>query len=417
MRLLNILTAVYLIITLFAVLIGGFFIYRKLIAEIDYELGYELERQIEAYAERIRIGVSPKDLENDRLEIMEIPFYLNEEPLMLSDTIAYHDPMNREEKQLKATKSVKIGGKHFRISYYNLVVEAEDITETVVFTMALVFLIQIILLGFFFRTISNKILLPFHSTLKKIKRFDLKSNEPLVFENTKISEFNQLNGFLEKLTQKLLIDYRQIKEFSENISHEIQTPTAIVSGKLENLLNTSITEEQALLIYSAYQNNELIHRIVKSLGLLAKLENAEFDTDVAIDLSEVLKKNIETLTELVHLNELDLKYEIASSSMTKIHPTVAEILFNNLLGNAIKHNVKGGWINIHLNESRLAISNTGNTIKQNPAELMQRFKKESLHPDSIGLGLSIVSQICKTYKFELNYFIEKNNIHTITVGF
>lgn len=417
MRLLNILTGVYLLITLFAVLIGGFFIYRKLGAEIDFELGKELERQIEAYAERIRNGVSPQALESDRLEIMEIPYHLDEEILILSDTIAYHDPMNREEKQLKATKSVKIGEKHFRISYYNLVVEAEDITETVVFTMALVFLIQIIFLGFFFRSISNKILLPFHNTLKEIRKFDLQSNKPLIFENTKISEFNQLNSFLEKMTQKLLVDYRQIKEFSENISHEIQTPTAVVSGKLENLLNSEITEEQALLIYSAYQNNERIHRIVKSLGLLAKLENAEFDTNTQIDLSEILTKNIEILTELANLSELELKSEISPGFIVSMHPNVAEILFSNLLSNAIKHNIKGGWIRISLVKNRLVISNTGNTIKQKPSELMQRFKKESTHPESVGLGLAIVSQICKTYKFDFSYNIEGNNIHTTKIEF
>ncbi|WP_332913143.1 hypothetical protein [Algoriphagus boritolerans] len=69
--------------------------------------------------------------------------------------------MNRNEVQLKASKSYKINGKHYRISYYNLVVEADDITETVVITMVAVFAIQLVFIGFFFRIISKKNPSPF----------------------------------------------------------------------------------------------------------------------------------------------------------------------------------------------------------------------------------------------------------------
>jgi signal transduction histidine kinase len=416
MKLLNLLTSVYLIITMLALLIGGYFIYKKLEAEIDFELGMELDRQIEAYAERIRQGVAPEALVNERLEIIELPYNLEVEELSLNDTIAYHDPLSKDEKQLKASRSFKIGNQHFRISYYNLVIEAEDITETVVFTMMVVFLIQLIFLGFFFRGISNRLLKPFQNTLQKIQQFNFQTNEPLHFHKSKIKEFDQLNGFLERMSKKLLKDYRQIKEFSENISHEIQTPAAVVSGKLENLMNLEITEEQAHLIYSAYQNNERIHKIVRSLSLLAKLENEEFDPPSQIELSEILEKNIELLSELIILSDLKLQTEISPQVMVKMHPFVAEIMINNVLGNAIKHNFKGGWIKIQLESHQLIIENSGPTIKQYPRELIQRFKKESDNPDSVGLGLAIVNQICKTYKFRFGYYTA-GNIHSVKIDF
>ncbi|WP_194776230.1 sensor histidine kinase [Pararhodonellum marinum] len=416
MKLLNLLTSVYLIIIMVALLIGGFFIFKKLGEEIDFELGLELDRQIEAYAERIRQGVSPEALVNERLEIIELPIQLEEEQLNLRDTIAYHDPLNREEKQLKASKSFRIADKHYRISYYNLVIEAEDITETVVYTMLVVFFIQLVFLGLFFRGISNRILKPFQHTLQKIQQFNFQANKPLHFQKSSISEFNQLNEFLEKMTQKLLKDYRQIKEFSENISHEIQTPTAVVSGKLENLMNLDMTEEQALLIYSAYQNNERIHRIVRSLGLLAKLENEEFESPSQIDLSDILIKNIELLSELVILSELKLETDIKPEVMVKMHPFIAEIMVHNLLGNAIKHNLNGGWIKVHLDRHLIKIENSGASIQHDPDELLQRFKKESSNPESIGLGLAIVNQICKTYGFRLSY-APVGNIHLTTIEF
>ncbi|WP_373521821.1 sensor histidine kinase [Aquiflexum sp.] len=416
MKLLNLLTSVYLIIIMLALLIGGFFIYRKLGAEIDFELGMELDRQIEAYAERIRQGIPPEALVNERLEIIELPIYIEEESLSIRDTIAYHDPLNREEKQLKASKSFKIENRHYRISYYNLVVEAEDITETVVYTMLVVFFIQLVFLGLFFRGISNWILSPFHFTLQKIQQFNFQTNKPLHFEQCNVSEFNHLNGFLERMTQKLLKDYRQIKEFSENISHEIQTPAAVVSGKLENLMNLEMTEEQAHLIYSAFQNNERIHRIVRSLSLLAKLENEEFDPPSEIDLSEIFIKNIELLSEFITLSDLNLQIEIKPNVMVKMHPFIAEIMINNLLGNAIKHNFKGGWIKVTLDLNQLIIQNSGTALQHDPIELIDRFKKESEKPESVGLGLAIVNQICKTYQFSFGYATDVS-IHTTTIDF
>jgi len=413
MRLLNLFTVIYLSLTLVALVLGGFFIYLKLESEIEFEVGNELDDQIDAYAARIRSGVDPKALENEKLEIQYLPFHLDEEELIIRDTLAYHEPVNRIEKQLKASKSLKINGKHYRISYFNLVIEADDIMETVVYIMLLVLLVQLLVIGFFFRRIANRILLPFQNALNRIQSFSFQKDEPLSFENSKILEFNQLNNFLERMSIKLLRDYRQIKEFSENISHEIQTPSAVVRGKLEHLMNQEITEEQAHLIHSAYQSNEKIQRIVKSLSLLAKLENEEFEVPVPIQLDQLIRRNLEHLHELLQLRELRLEIDLKIDYTVPMHPYIAEVMVNNLLSNAIKHNQERGWIMILLQDDKLEILNSGQRLSKNPEDLMARFQKESSHPDSVGLGLAIVHQICKTYGFQFSYSNKEQVHHTV----
>lgn len=416
MKLVNIITLWYLGITFLALLVGGFFIYNKLESEIDFELGMELTRQIDAYAARIDNGVSADRLQYDKLQIQEIPMDLPIEELHLRDTLAYHDPMNRNEVQLKASKSYKIDGKHYRISYFNLVVEADDITETVVITMLTVFAIQLLFIGFFFRIISKKILFPFHESLNAVQAFNFQKNEPLDFEKNGISEFEKLNKFLERMSKKLLKDYRQIKEFSENISHEIQTPSAVIRGKLELLMNEQISEAQSKLISSAYQNNERITRIVRSLSMLAKLENEEFADPETLNLSTFIEKILTSLEELIEMRSIKLTTKIDPMVWLDIHPFVAEVLLNNLIGNAIKHNVDAGMINIELNSEFLKIENTGIAPKSDPAEYLERFKKGSDHQESVGLGLAIVNQICKKYGFKLFYYFE-NNKHVIRILF
>lgn len=416
MKLLNLLTTLYLLLTLATLLVGGVFIYQKLESEIDFELGMELERQIDAFAGRIAQGIDPEALQSERLEIKVLPFEMEEESLSLRDTIAYHDPMNREEKQLKASKSVKIDGRHYRISYFNLVVETEDITETVVYTMLIVLLVQLLAVVFFFRSISNRILRPFQHTLDKIQQFSFQKNQPLVLEQTNILEFAQLNQFLERMSAKLLKDYRQIKEFSENISHEIHTPSAVVRGKLEHLMNLEITEEQAHLIHSAYQNNEKIHRIVKSLALLAKLENEEFEQPEPVNLTQLIQANLELLQELIQLRGIELQSSISKPITVPMHPHVAEVMITNILSNAIKHNQANGWIKVELTEKELVVQNSGKTLQAKPEDLLGRFQKESQNPDSVGLGLAIVQQICKTYGFDFSYESE-SQVHVMRIRF
>ncbi|MFC3416931.1 sensor histidine kinase [Algoriphagus hitonicola] len=416
MKLINLLTIWYTLITMIALFLGGLLIFKKFESEIDFELGRELDRQIDAYAERIESGAPADRLIYDKLEIREIPYELPLEELYLRDTVAYHDPMNRAENQLKASKSYKIDGKHYRISYYNIVVETEDITETVVITMFSVFLIQLLFLGFFTRIGSNKILRPFHKTLDQIRSFNFQKNEPLHLPENSIAEFEKLNSFLEKMSQKLLNDYRQIKEFSENLSHEIQTPSAIIRGKLEHLMNEQISEKQALMIQSAYQSNEKINKIVRSLSMLAKLENEEFEAPEKIDLSPIVQKIIEGMTELIELKNLEVKTQIQENSSVKIHPFIAEVLIQNLINNAIKHNVEGGKLYVELNDYSLRIENSGALPEKDPEEFFDRFSKGNTNSDSIGLGLSIVKQICRRYNLRPIYRIE-NNLHVLTILF
>ncbi|MEN2282590.1 HAMP domain-containing sensor histidine kinase [Algoriphagus sp. SE2] len=414
MKLINIITFVYLILTLAGLLIGGFFIYLKIDSEIEFEMGRELDRQVDSVADQIRSGNPYQSLVNGRLEIEIIPFDRLEEELYLRDTLAFHEPNDKKVKQLKASKSFKIDGEHYRISYFNLLVETDDITETVVFTMVVVFLLQLAFIVLFLRGISNRIFRPFQYSLSKIQDFNFSQNEPFIFEKSKIKEFDQLNDFLMRMSKKLLKDYRQIKEFSENISHEIQTPASVVRGKLEHLMNEEITEEQAHLIHSAYQNNERIQRIVKSLSLLAKLENNEFETPSKVNLSEILLKNIEMAEELISVSNLSLEKDVENNVFAIIHPFIAEILIQNLIGNAVKHNQKGGWVKIQLTSKFLKIENSGTPLKKNPEELLQRFQKESDKPESIGLGLSIVNQICKSYGL-LFMYSSKGEIHTAKI--
>lgn len=403
MKLINQFTIWYLGISALVLLLGGILIFKKLENEIDFEQGKELERQLDHYAERLEKGKDPSELHRGRVEILELPSETSLRPFFVRDTLAWHDQLEQMERQLKASRSYLIGGKHFYLSTYNIVIETNDITETVVQTMIAIFVLLLIFIAITGRIVSQKLLSPFHESLDKIKAFTFKENQPLVFEPTKTEEFLKLNNFLNMMSIQLLKDYRVMKEFSENLSHEIQTPVAVVRGKLELMMDTPINDKQASLIESAYQANEKITRIVGSLAILARLENQEFAFTEEIDFSSKVSQSIQDFEELVAIKGLSIQSDVQPDISVNIHPNMADILLQNLLTNAIKHNEKEGSINIRLFSKRLEVINTGPKPNQEVDVFFQRFKKGNTNNDSIGLGLSIIKQICLVNGFEISY--------------
>jgi signal transduction histidine kinase len=99
-----------------------------------------------------------------------------------------------------------------------------------------------------------------------------------------------------------------------------------------------------------------------------------------------------------------------------INSYLADILFSNIIGNAIRHNNHDGKINIELNPDSVKISNSGPSPGIDPEKLFERFQKGNVSSESAGLGLSIVKQVCNIYNFTLKYKYSEG-LHTINIKF
>ena len=321
-------------------------------------------------------------------------------------TIMRQDPMHTAEdferfRGLSAYIFIKEKPYHL-----NVEINVEEAHETVFAIAAVTLIFFIILLAGFVllnRNIAAKIWKPFHSTLDRLKSFDLNSHKNIDLEKSEIEEFEQLNEVLRQLIEKNISVFRQQKEFTENASHELQTPLAVLKSKIDLLMqNETLTEEQSELIASLNLPISRVSRINKNLLLLAKIENQQFAEDENIDISELLHQNLEFLEEHLVARNNTVETEIHSDISIRANKSLVEIMLVNLLLNAIRHNPVNGLIKIEFAGSKLTISNTGDA-PLNPQTIFRRFIASSSSTPSSGLGLAIVHEIGNRYDWKISY--------------
>lgn len=288
-----------------------------------------------------------------------------------------------------------------------------NITNIILLVFAGMLLITLLVNWF----ISKSIWKPFKRSLEKIRGAELQKMEAIHFEKTGITEFNELNASLNEMTGKIYGDYVNMKEFTENAAHEMQTPLAVVQSKIELLLqDATLTEEQALNMEQASHSLKRLSNLNQSLLLLAKIENSQFETQQTINLADTVNKYLQLFKEMSMDKNIDVVYKNAAPFMANLHPLLADSLISNLVGNAIKYNYPGGKMDITVNGNAISISNTSHQPAITPEQLFRRFKKSTV-PDEMsnGLGLAIVKKICDSNGLRIEYEY-RNEMHRFLVS-
>lgn len=307
-----------------------------------------------------------------------------------------------------------INGRPFRLA---LETNMEESHETIVAIGVITGAFFLILLGGFIfinRSISKKLWAPFYDSLQQIGAFDLHQSHQIRFDKTGIEEFETLNYHLDKLIAGNIAIYKQQKEFTQNASHELQTPLSIIKFKLDLLYqDKTLTDEQSELIDQAHQALAKVTRINKNLLLLSRIENSQFPETSTMDLSELTINYIGQLEDFLADKQLSVVTHITPGVMLTGNKALVEILLTNLLMNAIRYSNTTDTITIWLTGHMLEVANTG-TAALDEKLLFRRFGMPSPNTTGTGLGLAIIRQICSVYGWQERYRFE-NNTHIFSI--
>lgn len=270
----------------------------------------------------------------------------------------------------------------------------EDILHGIMIQFALIVTVLGVAIVLTMCFISGWLWQPFDKTLEAIEHFKLENGVCPQLAESDTKEFVRLNIALQRLMTDSLHSYRLQKEFTENASHELQTPLAVFQSKLDLLLQQpELTERQAAIIQDLYQMNSRLSRLNRNLLLLAKMENNQFSRTESVDVITVIKDLQPYLESLS--GGLILKQNFSTASLPiKANRSLLESMVNNLVVNAVRHNKTSGEITVSLSDNRLMVSNTSDDAALDADQIFNRFYRPSEKTTGNGLGLSIVKAVC-----------------------
>jgi signal transduction histidine kinase len=323
--------------------------------------------------------------------------------------------MNDREQFRCLTTDIRVNGTLLRVL---IETNMEEIDETILAIAAItIFFFIVLLVGFVYinRKTSLRVWRPFYDTLDSLHAFRLEGGAPAALPLSQVTEFTDLNKGLYRLMEASLASYKQQKEFTENASHELQTPLAIVKSKLDLLLQGhSLDQPQMQILEDAYQAINRVTRINKNLLLLAKMEHTQFDQQRNISVAGLLTALSEQFSD--RFESSGIRYTQQISEMTLLaNPILLEILLTNLLVNALRYTPAGGSVSVRANQHKLTFENTG-TSPLDGQNLFRRFAQVSSEHAGSGLGLAIAREICERYGWQITYDFDCGH-HHFTISF
>lgn len=411
MKLLHKTTREYLFASVSILIVTGI----ALFAILQKAVGDEMNEQLELQADEIFENAKRGDLINAPLiKITKVPAS-SVTGQIFGDSMLY-DRIQHELEEYHFLKEIKKIGP----DYYQATVLTSHIGwDKYYLTIFYIFLLMAILLtgsGVMINYFSNrKIWTPFFANLKRVQNFSVSNNQELKLSDSSIAEFKELNLTLIDLTARSRKEYLALREFTENASHEIQTPLSIIQSKLDALSQLDLNKQMADYIVQAKSGVDRLAKMNRSLLLLAKLDNDIFKDKETLSLDQLLTAQIRNMEDLFASKKITIRETIYPIQVIS-DKYLAETLLYNLLANAWRYTPADGKVHVSLENARLLVENTGPAPDFDTEHIFQRFTKSNKHVQATGLGLAIVKEICQVNQWEVAYHYRQPT-HILEVRF
>lgn len=421
MNLLTKTTLYFITVSLFVFFLGGIVVYQLIKVLENNKVNRELVGQMYKFSydlEQSNIGLNNTVIISGGLVELHSAKSVQEPVVQFKDTLIYD---NIQKKYVPYRElsfyTVDYEKQLYHVHFYKSLIESDFLIEKVAMIVTLMVIVFLLAVYFLYRYFFRQIWSDFFITIDKIEQFDIASPEKVDFPQSMIIEFNRLNDVLKRMTERILNDYKGLKEFTANLSHEIQTPLAVIKSKNELILQNEQAPENLLKLSVDIQSQiSRLSRLIKAISFLAKIDNRHFNNESKVDLTLIIKHILEGYQDIIELKSIQLNTVFHSEPNLLMNKELAELMLLNLIKNAVNHNIPNGSLDIKLYKDKIWIQNTGMPIETNPEKFFSRFVKANPDSESLGIGLSLVKKICDLYGFTIHYNY-LNQLHKIEILF
>lgn len=340
-------------------------------------------------------------------------------PRQFKDTLLYSEETGSITPYRQLYFVVSYKQEHHLININQPTVITNDLFYAIVSSLLILVILLILFTYIIGYLLKKNIWKPLNVNLNKLHDYDLKGNTVLTLKNLDIKEFDEINNVIMRMVDKINADYENSRIFTEDASHEMQTPLSIIKSKLDLLMQDKSLEnnpEQAQAVLAMLRAVSRLSNLNKSLLLISKINNDQFEEKTDVDIRSLLEAYLQDFEELIVAKKLTVSADLTDCNCY-MNSNLSEILISNLLSNAIRHNVISGSIEVILKNRSLIISNTSAEETDRSVNLFERLIRRGQLNESSGLGLNIVKSICEKNGFTVTYDYPEPCVFRIQISF
>jgi len=226
-------------------------------------------------------------------------------------------------------------------------------------------------------------------------------------------ELDRLAKTLNDMLGRLDGAFHQMRQFSADASHELQTPLTILKGEMEVALRSRRSPlEYQHVLKSGLEEIDRINHLVAGLLLLARADSGVLRLDLRpVDLNALMRETCEQMAVAADKHGIKFCSNMPESVAVLGDREHLRRLLLNLVDNAIKYTPAGGQITLSIKSDNdwasLSISDTGIGLsREEQALIFSRFHRSAdtraRDQRGVGLGLNIARSIALAHGGKIN---------------
>ncbi len=306
-------------------------------------------------------------------------------------------------------------GNHYEITVSLPVFEQETLVEHVLWWTGILFFVLLVTLLVIGLIVIDYNLKPFKALMKWMDDYVPGHPSSSIPSDTDVLEFRKLADTVRKAVDRFENEYEERKIFIGNASHELQTPLAVCSNRLEMLLDRpDLNEDIAEEMVKLHRSLQHLIRLNKTLLLLSRIENDQFPPTQEVDMTSMLRDSLEMNEEIYAHKSIDASIDVRGSFLCRINEQVASVLVGNLVRNAFVHSAPGTEIKVSVSENGFIVRNQGDAPLDSSRVFHRFYLPGGRREGSTGLGLALAYSVCERSGLSLTYGF-KDNQHVFSV--
>lgn len=305
-------------------------------------------------------------------------------------------------------------GQFYELKVATPTFEKDELLETILWWVVWLYLLLLITVVGTTMWIFYNSMRPLYALLHWLDGYVPGHKTVPVPNNTSITEFRRLNAAAQQAVDRSEELLEQQKQFIGNASHELQTPLAVLGGRMEYMLDHAGLDEQTMgEVIQMQRTLGHIVRLNKTLLLLAKIDNGQFPENTDVDISAMIREQKELYDDIYEERDIRCDMHLTGSFLVRMNESLASVLVSNLIRNAYVHSEAGARIDIRIEGRTLTVSNDGVTPLDGK-HIFERFYQGSKREGSTGLGLALVKVVADSYGLCVGYrFGEEQHIFSV----